>query len=649
VCGIVGILSFDGPAPHEPLWSRMTNHLHHRGPDEGALWADGPFFLGHRRLSIVDLATGGQPMATADGGLVVMLNGEIYNYVELRAELESEGYRFRTASDTEVLLHGYRKWGKDLPRHLRGMFAFALADRRRRELFVARDRFGEKPMFLFRSAGYVAFASELRPLILLPELVREIDVEALGGYLCLNYVPGSRTMMKSISRLPPASWALFKPGGCEETGIYWAPPTCERLAGPVDRHRALEEFRSRFDNAVRLCLRSDIPVGIFLSGGMDSSLVAESAMRQGKLSTAYVVDFEEETYSEYGAAKAVAMRLGLPLERAILTPDALRDFLQLVDHADDPLADSSSLPVWVLSRYAATKSKVVLGGDGGDEIFGGYLTYRATKLHESVACRLPMSLRRLLAFAGSHIPTSERKVSFSYKLRRFLRAADLAPGYVHLTWNGTWLPDEAARFVRSGKDRETVRSALFARADQLGLGGKHNLRQLQKADIGDYLPNDILAKVDRMSMAHGLETRAPFLDYELAEWALGMPDGLKVARGGETKTLLRAEARRVFGAETADRPKQGFSIPIHAWVRGPLSDVVRDLLSSSSVASMALIDPVAVEAAVRDHFSGRRSYGFELWGLCVLVAWYRARIAGDPASPPDLPLIRRKFAMASAA
>jgi asparagine synthase (glutamine-hydrolysing) len=640
MCGIVGLYSRSGLPPCHELWPQLVNHLYHRGPDEGAWWADGPFFLGHRRLSIIDLAGGSQPMSTPEGDYVVVFNGEIYNYLELRQELEAAGQTFRTASDTEVLLHGYRRWGTDLPRHLLGMFAFAIADRRRRELFVARDRFGEKPLFLLDTGDWLAFASELRPLAALPDVPRDLDVDALGNYLCLNYVPGDATLLKSVRRLSPACWQLFTPQG-SQSGTYWEPPLAQAPSTGKSFPAVLEEFNERFDKAVRLCLRSDVPVGIFLSGGIDSSLVAEAAMRQGRLSTAYFIDFEEKSYSERDAARLVAERLGLPFQSVLLTPQALSDFLRLVDHADDPLADSSCLPVYTLARLAATGNKVVLGGDGGDEVFGGYQTYRATLLHRRLMRLLPSSLRRLIARLGARLPTSEGKVTFSFKLRRFLRAADLPSTLAHFTWNGTWLPSEAAR-ITGFRWRPSLAPNLRLQSAE-HLGPADLLSYLQRADLAEYLCNDILTKTDRMSMAHGLETRAPFLDADLAGWALGLPSHFKVRANGELKAILRAAARRLFGAAIADRPKQGFSIPIHRWVRGPLAEQIRDLLSRTSVERLGVLDPLEIERIVDDHFSGRKSYGFEVWGLAVLVAWHRMRVQRRPAPPTESPLLRRDF------
>lgn len=633
MCGLFGMFGFGGPPPWRDHGPALVNHLRHRGPDAGAWWADGPFFLGHRRLAIVGLATGGQPMATADGELVVVFNGEVYNYPELRAELEARGHAFRTGSDTEVLLHGYREWGTGLPARLTGMFAFALADRRRGELFLARDRVGEKPLFLLRTPGYLAFASELRPLAALPDVPRRLDLPALAGYLLLNYVPGGRSLLAGVERLAPGTWRSYGPGG-ERDGTFWRPPDAVDGAletAPVED--VLADCRARLDRAVRLNLRSDVPVGIFLSGGMDSSLLAESAVRQGRLNRAYCLDFAEATHSEYGAAERVAGRLGLPLERVRLTADALADFLRLVEHADDPLADSSGLAVYTLARHAARTTKVVLGGDGGDELFGGYLTYAASRLHARWLAPLPRSCRRLAARLGQALPTAEAKVALSYKLWRFLRAIDLDTGPAHFTWNGTWLPEGAARLADPGPLRDAVREVLGALVERHGLARRPSLFDLQRADVREYLPNDILTKSDRTSMAHGLEVRAPFVEHDLAAWALRLPERFKIGPGGQLKYVLRELARRTFGPEIADRPKQGFSIPVHAWLRAPGAAPLRELLAPASVARLGVLDPAAVGRALDDHLAGRRSYGFELWGLAVLVAWHRARVERQPAAP----------------
>jgi asparagine synthase (glutamine-hydrolysing) len=634
MCGILGQFACDGRLRSGDVLRRLVATLKHRGPDGAAWWAGGPFFFGHRRLAIIDLRQGAQPMATDDGSLVVTFNGEIYNYLELRHELQLHGHEFRTQSDTEVLLHGYEQWGRDLPAHLKGMFAFALADGRRRQLFLARDRFGEKPLFFVEAAESVSFASELKTLAALPGVERRLDEQALAGYLCLNYVPGDATLVRSIRRVAPASWRLYGQTGLLASGRYWEPPSDDADDRPaLTEDDALAQLEPLLDRAVELALRSDVPVGVFLSGGIDSSLVARSAARSGRLSRAYCLAFDESSYSEWSAAQETARQIGVPITKVVLSSRALEDFLPIVEHADDPLADSSALAVWTLAREAALSSKVVIGGDGGDELFGGYLTYQATLWHDHVTSRFPGVARRMLRRSASLLPTTERKVSGTYKLRRFLRAAELAPSIAHFTWNGTWLPDEAAHLVSGAALKASTREALSRLAVAHRLPSHPTLRQLQAVDVSEYLPNDILAKGDRMTMAHGLELRAPFLEPELAEFALRLPARFKVGLSGRPKRILRALAARAYGVATAGARKQGFSIPVHAWLRGPARELTCDLLATTSVRELGVLDPVVVQRVLDDHMGGRRSYGFELWGLMVLVAWYRGRIKTPPLIP----------------
>jgi asparagine synthase (glutamine-hydrolysing) len=413
VCGILGHFAIGDRRADERLWRSLVNLVAHRGPDDSTFWSDGRFAFGHRRLSIIELSSAGrQPMATSDGELVVTFNGEIYNHVELREELTAIGHCFQTRSDTEVLLHGYRQWGVDLPVRLRGMFAFAIADRRRQELFVVRDRFGEKPLLVCEQASGISFASELKVLAALPTLDRRLNEDALAGFLCLNYVPGEDTLIQGVRRVPPGSWRLWTAGGSTRSGSYWAPPSDDEESA-LPETAAVERLEHLLDRSTRLALRSDVPVGILLSGGIDSSLVAESANRSGKLSAAYCLTFAEESYSEWPKAELTARHLGVPLEEVRLDSEAVADFSKLVEHADDPLADSSALAVWTLARAVSRRNKVVLSGDGGDELFGGYLTYQATKLHQQLTSRIPMPVRRALARVGRRLPTSERPASSS--------------------------------------------------------------------------------------------------------------------------------------------------------------------------------------------------------------------------------------------
>jgi asparagine synthase (glutamine-hydrolysing) len=633
MCGILGHFAVGGARADPQRWLRLVNVLAHRGPDDSTFWHEGRFTFGHRRLSIIDLSQGQQPMATDDGAVVVTFNGEIYNYVELREELSGRGHRFRTRSDTEVLLHGYREWGTGLPAKLLGMFAFAVADRRRQELFLARDRFGEKPLLYAEHAQGVAFASELKALVRLPFVARELDEEALPAYLCLNYVPGEQTLIRGVRRLRPGTWRLWNASGHVKASVYWEPPEPRAPDLALSMDEAVERLEALLDESARLALRSDVPVGVLLSGGIDSSLIAQSAARAGRLAAAYCLTFAEATHSEWPKAQKTAAALGIPLTEIRLDEGALGQFAQLVEHADDPLADSSALAVWTLSREVAREVKVVLSGDGGDELFGGYLTYPATLWHASTGWRLPGSLRRLLARTGDRLPTSEAKVSASYKAWRYLRAADLPPSQAHFTWNGTWLPDQAQRLLAKSDARAAAPTVLARLAEVHGLPVSPTLRQLQEADVTEYLPNDILTKSDRMSMAHGLEIRSPFLDPALAAFALRLPATLKVALNGRTKRVLRALASRTYLVDVAHAPKQGFSIPVHAWLRGSARPLIEDLLSAASLREIPVLDAAGVRSVVDAHMSGRRSYGFELWGLAVLAAWHRRFVRGQLDDP----------------
>jgi asparagine synthase (glutamine-hydrolysing) len=628
MCGIFGRFTRTGSAgDFAPLLS-ATNVLAHRGPDDASWWADGPFFFGHRRLSIIDIQCGLQPMATPDGRYVIVFNGEIYNYIELRQELSALGIRFRTESDTEVLLRGYEMWGVGLPDRLVGMFAFAIADRAEETLFLARDRFGEKPLFLTESGGTISFASELRALAALPQTSREIDPQALGEYLCLNYVPGDRTMFSAIKRLPAAAWRLYSKTGVK-AGVYWRPPDA---GGPLEMNEALARLTRALDDGVKMALRSDVPVALMLSGGVDSSVVAESAVRQGRLTCAYCLDFPVPGFSEVDKASAVARKLGVELRRVELTSGALSNFIRLVEHADDPLADSSALAVWTLSEAIARDFKVVISGDGGDELFGGYLTYKASEYHRRVVSKLPRSVRRTIARAAGWIPVSAGKVSASYQAMRFMRAAALDTAEAHLTWNGTWMPEVAAAFTTSREAADAARGALKALVARNGLGPSPVTSALQRLDASEYLTNDILTKVDRMTMAHGLEARAPLLVPDVADLAFTLPDHLKITLTGQPKRLLRELVKRLYGPELARAPKKGFSIPVHEWLRGPARSLAHELLGPDEVRRTGVLNGEAVHAAWLRHLSGQAQLGFELWGLMALVAWHRLRVASRPVA-----------------
>jgi asparagine synthase (glutamine-hydrolysing) len=632
MCGIFGFADWRQPLPPVERLAQATNLLRYRGPDGGAYWTENGAFLGHRRLAIIDLTTGDQPMPSRDNRYVLIFNGEIYNYPELREALRAEGGVFSTSSDTETIIEGYRLLGPAIVQRLEGMFAFAIYDRTARTLFLARDRFGEKPLLVADTPGRVVFASELSPLAAIGAGDRAIDLDALGGYLCLNYVPGERTMMAGIRRLAPATWELHSADGLIKRERYW---DAGRGPGPrahADLESTLDELQAHIDEAMRITLRADVPVGLFLSGGTDSGIVAESAARLGKLKKAFCVDFADAAFSEWPLAKRVADKIGVDIERVPLDSSAVSRFLEIAGHLDDPLADSSALPVWTVAQAASRDVKVVLSGDGGDELFGGYLTYPATHAHGLMSPWLPRAAwSALSALANTRRVNDAVKVGLDYKVQRLLRAMALPTREAHFTWNGTWTPREAARFVRSDMAIDAARHALTQVAEAHGLPKRPSMHQLQLADIAEYLPNDILTKVDRATMAHGLESRAPLLNRVVAEFGLTIPYELRATSRTRTKVLLRRLLHRHFGAEHANAPKQGFSIPIHRWLRSEGKATMTSLLAPDRVKAVGVLDQAAVADAMDAHLTHRRAYGWELWGLMVLVNWHEQRIASTPS------------------
>ncbi len=626
MCGIVGFFGYKFSNKIDELLS-ATALLAHRGPDGGGYWHEPPFAFGHRRLSIIDLSTGAQPMADVSGRFVITFNGEIYNHVELRAQLEALGAKFQTQSDTEVILEGYRHYGVDIAAKLVGMFAFAIADRVERTLYLARDRLGEKPLYVWRApSGDILFASELKSITCRTDFTCEVDPVALGGYLLLNYVPGEAMLVRGVSRFPPGTWRLFGLDGRHAEGTYWRPASRDTITFETPSHgvAALDELALRLDAAVHIALRSDVPVTLFLSGGIDSSLIAESATRQGYLQHAYCLDFEDRRFSEWHNAKAVADRLGLELRRALARPIDPDAFSRLIYHADDPLADSSAVAVNALAGEVAKDYKVVMSGDGGDELFGGYLTYKATALYKALHRFAPAGGMRPLATLFARLAAGGAKVSQAYKAHRFLRAWGTQPAAAHFTWNGTWLSDEAAALLakelRSGNPVDLALQELVARS---GIAPSAELRSLQIADMLEYLPNDILTKVDRMTMAHGLESRAPFLNPTLAEFGVALEAHEKVRWRGKPKRLLRALAQRIFPPSISAAKKQGFSIPVHAWLRQQMRDSLETFLCRERLASMPFLDTEAVLVRKDQHVAGKADLGFELWGLMALSAWWQ--------------------------
>jgi asparagine synthase (glutamine-hydrolysing) len=618
MCGICGIYEFARERPADGrLLEQMNATLVHRGPDGGAIHLDGPAGLAARRLAIIDLAHGDQPMVTDDGLVAVVQNGEILNHLELRASLEREGVRFRTECDTEVLLHLYRRHGPEFLEQLRGMFAVALWDRAQQRLLLARDRFGIKPLYYELSGGRLAFASELKGLVCQPSFSREVDPEALHSFLAFNSIPAPLSIYRAARKLPPGHWLSCTPSGVE-IGRYArpTPAAADSLRRESADHLA-EELRERLADSVRAHLLADVPVGVLLSGGVDSSaLTALAAAGAGERVSTFSIGFRERSFNELDLARQVADRYGTDHHELVVSPHISELLPRLVAAFDEPFADSSAVPTYLVSQLAAEHVKVVLCGEGGDELFGGYETYVADQLALLVgpaAARLRPLVERL--------PSSNARVSLDYRARRFARAGALAPLERHHGWKEIFSAEQRSELLSArwrdggGFDPLTPWRERFAET-----AGAPLLARLQDVDLGVYLADDLLVKTDRMSMVHGLEARVPFLDPVVAELALALPTSLKV-RGLAKKRLLRRAAAPLIPREILTARKRGFSIPAAAWLRGELQPFARDVLSPERMAAQGYFEPAAVTALLDEHVARRQDHSRQLWGLISFSLW----------------------------
>jgi len=652
MCGISGYVMRAGRQPSRAVLERMTRALAHRGPDDQGLaelttrdraWALG---LGHRRLSIIDLAGGHQPMAAGDETWITF-NGEIYNFLELRAELQGRGHRFRTRCDTEAILHGYRAWGIDVVSRLRGMFAFALWDAPRERLLLARDRFGKKPLFLHESGDGIAFASEIKSLLCLPDLRVDVDEDAVRDYLLYRYVPGPRTLVRGVRKLLPGTLAVWHAGAVEERR-YWSPPDGEpeppRAPAP-DRGEDRREdrrgdgradpspdpvaaFREHLDEAVAIRMVSDVPYGAFLSGGVDSAAVVALMTRHtGEPVRTFSVGFADTRYSELGHARQVAARFATEHHELVVSERELMDELPaLVRFRDAPVSEPSDIPVHLLARRARESVKMVLTGEGGDELLAGYPKHAAERCARPYHA-LPGWLRaRLIEPAVAALP---------YRFRRARTAlASLA------------LPDEAERWPRwfgalsrAERDRLLIPSLRGAPAATGPRAlpvppprSRSALRRLLYFDQTSWLPDNLLERGDRMTMAASLEARMPLLDHELAAFVSGLPDRCRL-RGRGGKWILRAAMRGLLPPAILARAKVGFRVPVNEWFRGPMRDYVHDHLTGSGSLTAGYFDGDALRALLAEHASGRVNHEKTIWALLNLEIWHREYLGRAPGEP----------------
>ena len=618
MCGICGLAALDGGAIDTAPLAAMSAALAHRGPDDAAAVTDGPVALAARRLAIIDLEGGRQPVASEDGRVHGALNGEILNHAELRADLRRRGHRFASRCDTEVLVHLYEDRGERMLDALRGMFAIAIWDARERRLLLARDRFGIKPLYWRAAGGVLAFGSELKALRVLPGFRGELDPDAVEAYFTFNSIPSPLTIFRGARKLEPGTLLSWRPGRAPETRRWCRPaPVHARDVRDEDERELAAELADRLRDSVRAHLVSDVPVGIWLSGGVDSGLLATLAAQESRerLRT-FSIGFQERSFDELDRARLVAGRLGADHHEAILAPEDAATLPLIAAAFDEPYADSSALPAFAVARLTRTQVKVALSGEGGDELFGGYHTYAADLLAPRLAV-----VARLARPLVERLPSSSRRVSLDYRARRFVRAAQLPPLERHHGWKEILSPDLRAQLLAPLHDgRAPADPVDRLRARYAQTAGAEPLARLQDADLDPYLADDLLTKTDRMSMAHSVEVRVPFLDPVVAELALALPTSAKV-RGLAKKRLLRAVAATLLPREIARGAKRGFSIPMAAWLRGELLSMARDLLAPDALRRGGVLDPAPVTRLLDEHVARRDDHSRALWGMLCFVLW----------------------------
>jgi len=633
MCGIAGEIDLTARPDLEAV-KRATQAIAHRGPDDQGFYCEGPAALGHRRLSILDLAGGAQPMVRE--GVALVFNGQAYEYKELRERLRARGWSFATRSDTEVVLVSYLEWGERFAEELQGMFALALWDTRNRKLVLARDRLGKKPLYYAHSNGRLIFGSELKAIAAHGGVALDLDRHALVQYLACEYVPAPQSIFEQVRKLPAAHVAVL-----DEAGLrlrrYWELPAPAAQPGPglgsarPGRSSALEqgqELLRLLDASVARRLAADVPVGVFLSGGVDSSAIAALAVRHKSSLQTFSIGFAESSFDESPWARLVASQLGTVHATELLSGSACLDLLPAaVETLDEPFADPSFLPTLLLSRFTRRTVKVALAGDGGDELFAGYDPFLAHR-PAALLSRAPRALIELLQVAARRLPSSSSNMSLDFRLKQFLRGV-LAPASLrHQTWIGSFLPAELHSLLspelRSLATPEVAYGEVLAEAERSARLGVRpgSVDEALRFYLGRYLADDILVKADRASMAASLEVRAPFLDTHLVEFAARLPWQLKLS-SSRTKVLLKEALVGLVPREILERPKKGFGIPVAAWIRGPLRPLFEELLSPAELQKTGLFDPAAARALLSRHLRGEADLRKPLWTLAMFQLWQR--------------------------
>ena len=634
MCGIAGWINFnttESSQNREDILHSMCETIVHRGPDSEGLWVDDTVALGMRRLSIIDLKTGDQPVFNEDKSVIVMMNGELYNYREVRADLENRGHRFTTQSDTEILPHLYEEYGDALVDQVNGMYAFSLWDSRKKKLIIARDRFGEKPLYYGVFDGKLIWASEPKAILAHPSVNVELDLNALRHYVSFDYVPAPMSIYKGIHKLPAAHILIVENGEVRTRkywDISWQKP--DREGGLNGSHPAkslshkADELRDLLSDAVRMRLVSDVPLGILLSGGIDSSTVAAFATQHAteKVKT-FSIGFEEDSFDESKYARQVATHLNTEHYEDKLSATTAGDLISEIGKwLDEPMSDGSLIPTYLLARFVRKHVTVALGGDGGDELFAGYPMYYA----HSVAARynaIPSFVRSgLIEPLVNALPVSTNNLSFDYKAKRFIRASKYDDVARHHAWFGSFSPDQHESLFTKDVLAQTDEDIYGGVRDLVGRSDATNvIERMQYADINYYLAEDILTKVDRAAMAVSLETRAPFLDPRVGQFAASIPVEYKL-KGKSGKVILKAAMKDLLPDNILHRPKKGFGIPIAEWLKGRLNPLLHDMLDPHRLNQQGLFNAEFAQQLVKEHETGKASHHKELWTLLVFQLWW---------------------------
>jgi len=623
MCGITGIVRNDGAQIDRELLARMNDAIRHRGPDDDGFYFGDGVGLAMRRLSIIDLKSGHQPIHNSDQTAWIVFNGEIYNYRELRKQLEDRGHHFYTDSDTEAIVHAYDEYGTECPKYLRGMFAFAIWDERAKSLFLARDRVGKKPLLYAQLNGQFVFGSEFMALLQHPDVSRDVNYEAIHHYLSFICVPAPLTAYQAIRKLQPGHSLLWKNGEIK-LERYWQIDFSHKIS--ISEAEAGERVVDLLRDAVKVRLMSEVPLGAFLSGGIDSSaIVALMAQESSEKVKTFSIGFEEQDFSELHHARRVAEHVGAEHHEFIVRPDAMEILPTLVEHYGEPFADSSAIPSYYVSRETRKYVTVALNGDGGDECFAGYERYAAMNLAQRYAKILPAAIRNgVIQNVSRALPEFQSRANPLRKAQRFLDAASLSPVQRYLRWVSAF--DEQAKLNLYSDDFLNQTAAFstvgflepwFAKANGSGIVDASLL-----TDTMTYLPNDLLVKMDIASMTVSLEARSPFLDHHLMEFAASLPESLKL-RGMTTKYLLKRVLKQFVPAENLTRAKMGFGVPIGHWFRGTMQPFLRETLLSEKALARGLFNRDRVRQLVDQHVANRVNHEHRLWSLLMLELWFQ--------------------------